>query len=124
MATKHGEFEHQRGSGFLATTYVLATLFVMASASLAVLAFNQNPGISIIGAIETGFTATGGLIIALFAGLFSVAFGLVAALFGIAVGGGAIAITLFIIASPIIAILLFVLLARQAKRCPDPAQHL
>jgi len=124
MATENLELASRRGSGIGVILSVIAVLFVVAGISLALLAFNQNPGISIVEAIGTGFAATGGIVVAIFAALISVVVGLIAAVFGIAVGGGAIAITLFVLASPIIAIILFAVLMRRGRDCPDPAQHL
>ena len=43
-------------------------------------------------------------------------------------GGGAVAVTLFVLASPVLAVVLFVLLMRRGSArgddyCPDPAAH-
>ena len=78
----------------------------------------------IVESIAAGFGGLAGIIIGLFAALFGVILGLIGALIGVVAAGGAVAMTLFIIGSPILAIILLFLLMRKSKSdCPDPAAH-
>ena len=124
MTTETYELGARRGSSLVTVLSVLTVLILVAAGSLAFLAFTHDPGISIVEAIGVGFVGVGGIIVAIFATIIGVLIGLVGAVFGIAVGGGAIAITLFVLASPVIALVLFAVLMRRGKDCPDPARHL
>jgi len=74
--------------------------------------------------MAAGFGGLAGIIIGLIAAIFGLIVGLVGALIGLAAAGGAVAVTLFIVASPIIALILIFLLMRRPKAdCPDPEAH-
>ncbi len=104
----------RRGGTSLAWLYVpIAVLFVVGG-GLAVAAFiYSDDQLTVVEAIGAGYGALAGIIVAL-----------VAAAFGLITAGGAVAITLFLVGSPVIAIILFILLMRRGKRdCPDPSAH-
>lgn len=125
MSAENYELESHRGGSRLMTILsVVTVLYVVSAGSLAILAFNQNPDISIVEAIGMGFVGVGGIIVAGFAAIIGIVIGLIGAVFGIAVGGGAIAVTLFVLASPVIALVLFALLMRRGRDCPDPSRHM
>lgn len=124
MSVESYELNTHRGSSLMTILSVLTLLFIVSAGSLAILAFNHNPGISIVEAIGMGFVGVGGVIAAAFAAVIGIIIGLLGAIFGIAIGGGAIAITLFVLASPVIALILFALLMRRGRACPDPSRHM
>ena len=98
------------GSGWF---FILIAVLLFVGGALSVAAYvYAEPELTIIESVAAGFAGLAALII-----------GLIAALVGIVTAGGAIAMTLFIIGSPIIAIILFVLLLRRPKACPDPSVH-
>lgn len=90
--------------------------------ALSFVAYQQND-ITILEAIIGGFVGLAGIFIGLVGGLFGLIVGLAAGLFGVATAGGAIAITLFVLASPVLAIVFLWLLLRRSKECPDPSMH-
>ena len=85
--------------------------------------FYGDTQLSIVESIAAGFGGLAAIIIGLFAAAFGVIVGLFGALIGLVAAGGALAMTLFIVGSPIIAIILFVLLMRRPKGCPDQSAH-
>ena len=86
--------------------------------------FYGDPQLTIAESIAAGFGALAGIMIGMIGALFGLAVGLLGALIGLVAAGGAVAMTLFIIGSPIIAIILIVMLMRRPKSdCPNPAAH-
>jgi len=121
MATS--DYEERRGGGgvILATFAIL--IFLGAALSAAAYIFAEQD-LTIVESIGAGFGGLAGVIIGLFGAIVGVVLGLFGALFGVAAAGGAVALTLFIVGSPIIAIILLVLLMRSRKSdCPDPDAH-
>ncbi len=97
-------------------------VIIVGGLSLSVVAYQQND-ITVVEAFIGGFIGLAGLFIGLIGGLFGLIVGLVAALFAMVTAGGAIAITLFVLASPVLAIVFLWMLTRRSKECPDPAAH-
>lgn len=111
------------GSGGLFFVTLAILLFVGSVLSAAAYFFADND-LSILEAIGAGFGGVAAIIIGLIAAVFGIVLGLFGALTGILAAGGAVALTLFIVGSPIIAIVLIVLLMRSRKSdCPDPDVH-
>ena len=81
--------------------------------------------LTVLEAITAGFAGVGALIIGVFAGFIGLVVGLAGALIGIVAAGGALALTLFLVGSPIIAIVLFALLMRRgnSNNCPDVCER-
>ena len=90
-------------------------IIVLTGAGLSLAAYLHEPTLTAAEAVALGFGGLSALIAALTVGLFSVFTGLPAAVAGLAVAGGAIVVTLFLVASPAIAIILFILLLRRSK---------
>lgn len=82
---------------------VLVILFVGAAFSVAAY-FHSEPDLTIIEAIAAGYVGVAGLI-----------FGLFAAFFGLVAAGGAVALALFIVASPALTIILLILLLTRNR---------
>lgn len=89
-------------------------------------AYQQND-VTIYEAVAAGYAGVGALVVGLFAGLVGLVIGLAGAVIGTVIGivatGGALVVTAFLVGSPIIAIILFVMLMRRDKSCPDPSVH-
>lgn len=116
--------EERRGSSSAAWFYIPVLLILLLGAALSVGAFfASDPQLTILESIAAGFGGMAAMIVALFAAAIGVLLGLVGALIGVVAAGGAVAMTLFIVGSPIIAIILIVLLMRRPKSCPDPSAH-
>lgn len=115
--------EPARSSG--AWFYVPVVLILFLGGALSVGAyFYGDPQLTIAESIAAGFGALAGIMIGMIGALFGLAVGLIGALIGLVAAGGAVAMTLFIIGSPIIAIILIVMLMRRPKSdCPDPGAH-
>ncbi|WP_428407949.1 hypothetical protein [Hyphococcus sp.] len=122
MAT---DYQEKSRSGGLAWIYAPVILILFLGGALSVGAyFYGDPQLTIAESIVAGFGGLAGIIIGLIAALFGVILGLVGALIGVVAAGGAVAMTLFIIGSPLLAIVLIFLLLRKSKSdCPDPAAH-
>ena len=101
---------------------VILILFLGAALSVGAY-FYSDPQLTIAESIAAGFGGLAGIIIGLIAAVFGLLVGLMGALIGLVAAGGAVAVTLFIVASPIIALILIVLLMRRSRDCPDPAAH-
>lgn len=86
-----------------------------------------DPQPTVIEAMIAGFAGLAALIVGLIGAAIGLIVGLVGAILGIVAAGGAVAFTLFVIGSPIIALILFVLLMRRRRECPDacpdPSAH-
>ncbi len=86
--------------------------------------FYADTQLTIVEAIAAGFGALAGILVGLIGAVVGIVLGLLGALIGLVAAGGAVAVTLFIIGSPIIAIILLVLLMRRPKAdCPNPDAH-
>ena len=108
------EYEERRGGGGFILATLVILIFLGAALSVAAYIFGE-PNLTILESIGAGFGGLAGLIIGLFAAVIGVVLGLFGALLGVVAAGGAVAFTLFIIASPIIAIILLVLLMLPTK---------
>ena len=114
--------EGRRGGGVILPILVIL-IFLGAALSAAAYIF-ADQDLTIIESLGAGFGGLAGLIIGLFGAVVGVVLGLFGALVGVVAAGGAVALTLFIVASPIIVIILFVLLMRsRGSDCPDPGAH-
>lgn len=114
----------RQSSGGLAWLYLPVVLILFLGGALSVGAyFYSEPQLTVMESIAAGFGGLAGLIFGLIAAAFGIVVGLIGALVGLVAAGGAVAMTLFIVASPVIAIILIFLLMRRQKACPDPAMH-
>ncbi len=110
------------GAGWILAPVVLI-LFLGAALSVGAY-FYSDPQLTLAESVAAGFGGLAGIIIGLIAAVFGLFVGLLGALLGLVAAGGAVALTLFIVASPIIALILIVMLMRRSKSdCPDPAAH-
>ena len=117
--------EPVRSSG-AAWLYVPIILILFLGGALSIGAyFYGDPQLTIAESLAAGFGGLAGIILGLIAAVFGLVVGLVGALIGIVAAGGAVAMTLFIVGSPVIAIILIVLLMRRRRtaECPDPGAH-
>ena len=119
---------HGGSSGGRSMTWLYApiVLILFLGAALSVAAYNfADTDLSIAESIAAGFGGLAGVILGLFGAAIGIVVGLIGALVGLVAAGGAVAMTLFIVASPILAIILFALLMRRPKTaaCPDPGAH-
>ena len=115
------QYRRRSSSGLIWLWLPLAIYFI-SSLSLAVLAYQQND-LTIQESIAAGFLGVGGVIVGLFGGLIGLIVGLFGAVLGIGIAGGTVAITLFVLASPVLALVLLYLLFRRSKQSPDPTAH-
>ena len=123
MTTAAYEMEERRSGGGGALWFWIPLMLVLiGGAALSGVAYLEGD-LTILEAIAAGYAGVGALIIGLFAGLIGLVVGLIGAVIGVVAAGGALALTAFLIGSPIIAIVLFVLLMRRDKGCPDPEAH-
>ncbi len=117
------EYEERKGGGGLILTTLIILIFLGAALSVAAYVFG-DADLSVVESLAAGFGGLAGLIIGLFGAIIGVVLGLFGALIGIIAAGGAVALTLFIVGSPIIAlILIFVLMRSRRSDCPDPDAH-
>jgi len=121
--TDYGEVRRGGGMGWFFAPIVLI-LFLGGALSVGAY-FYADTQLTIMEAITAGFAGLAGLMIGLLAAAFGVVVGLLGALIGVVAAGGAVAMTLFIVGSPILAIVLIILLMRRSKSsdCPDPSAH-
>ena len=102
---------------------VVLILFLGAAMSVGAY-FYGEPQLTIAESIAAGFGALAAIIISLIAAVLSIIVAAFGALVALVAAGGAVAVTLFVIGSPIIALILIVLLMRRPKSgCPDPSAH-
>ncbi len=85
--------------------------------------FNSEPDLTALEAVAVGFGGLAAIIIGLFAAALGIIVGLIGALLGVVAAGGAVVMTLFIVGSPIIAIVLIFMMMRKRDNCPDPGAH-
>ncbi|MEM9617272.1 MAG: hypothetical protein AAF936_04855 [Pseudomonadota bacterium] len=121
--TDYGDVKRGGGSGWFFAPIILI-LFLGGALSVGAF-FYSDPQLTILESITAGFAGLAGLIIGLFAAAFGILLGLLGALIGLVAAGGAVAMTIFIIGSPLLAIILIVMLMRRSKSsdCPDPSAH-
>lgn len=123
MATSDYEVEKRGGGLNVVMVTLILLLFAGTALSGAAYVFNDQ-GLTIAESMAAGFGGLAGIIIGLFGAVIGIVVGLLGALIGVVAAGGAVAFTLFLVGSPIIAIVLFVLLMRSRKSdCPDPDMH-
>ncbi|PQA89129.1 hypothetical protein [Hyphococcus luteus] len=118
----YGEPARSGGAAWILAPVILI-LFLGAALSVGAY-FYSEPQLTLAKSLAAGFGGLAGIIVGLIAAVFGLLVGLVGALIGLVAAGGAVAVTLFIVASPIIALVLIFLLMRRPKSdCPDPAAH-
>ncbi|MEZ5920343.1 MAG: hypothetical protein R3C60_03225 [Parvularculaceae bacterium] len=125
MTNMDGEYAGGSRRGGLMWLYMPIVLILFLGGALSVAAYNfSDTDLSIAESVAAGFGGLAAIIMGLIAAAVGVIVGLVGALFGLVAAGGAVAVTLFIIASPVIAlILLALLMRRKSTSCPDPGAH-
>ena len=118
------DYEVRRSGGGAAWFFVTLALIIFIGGGLAVGAYMYaEPQLTAGEAIVAGFAGLAALVVGIVGAAIGIVVGLFGALLGIVAAGGAVALTLFIVGSPIIAIILFVLLLRRNKSCPEPSAH-
>ena len=123
MATvDYHETGQKRGSAAWLYAPIILILFLGGALSVGAY-FYTDPQLTMLESLAAGFGGLAALIVGLLAAAIGIIVGLIGALIGVVAAGGAVAMTLFIVASPIIAIILIVLMMRRPKSCPDPALH-
>lgn len=122
MAT---DYQENSRSGGMAWLYAPVILILFLGGALSVGAyFASDTPLTVAESIVAGYGGLAAIIAGLFVALFGVVLGFVGELVGIVAAGGAVAMTLFIIGSPLLAIVLIFMLMRRSKAdCPDPAAH-
>jgi hypothetical protein len=114
--------ETRRGGGAWFYVPVVLILFLGGALTLGAY-FYADTQLTIMEALAVGFGGLAAILFGMIVAVAGLVIGLLGALIGIVAAGGAIAMTLFLVASPIIAIILIVMLMRRSKSCPDPAMH-
>lgn len=124
-ATDMDNYGEGRRSGGMFWFWAPVLLILIAGAALSFAAYFSGNGLTVVESVAAGFGGLAGVIVGLFGAIIGIVLGLVGALIGVVAAGGAVAVTLFIIASPVLAIVLFILLLRRPKtaECPDPGAH-
>lgn len=114
----------KRGSGLM-WLYMPVVLILFLGGALSVAAYNfSETDLTVAESIAAGFGGLAGIILGLIGAAIGIVVGLIGALIGLVAAGGAVAMTLFIVGSPIIALILLALLLRRPKNaCPDPGAH-
>ncbi len=105
-------YERKSSAGFWVFLPIILFLLVGAGLSFAAYVYAE-PDLTALESLGAGFGGLAGIIIGLFATLFGLIIALVGAVIGLITAAGAIAVTIFLIGSPIIAIILFILLMRE-----------
>ena len=93
---------------------VVVFLLVGAALSIAAYAFGE-PDLTALESLGAGFGGLAGIILGLIAALIGTVISLIGAVFGLIIAAGTIAVTIFFIASPVVAIILFFLLMREKR---------
>ncbi|MEE2691180.1 MAG: hypothetical protein VX640_06545 [Pseudomonadota bacterium] len=113
-----------RRSGGLFWFWVPLVLILFVGGALSLGAYASGNGLNAAESLAAGFGGLAAIIVGLLTAAIGVVIALLGALFGLVAAGGAVAMTLFLVASPVLAIILFVLLMRRRKSdCPDPSAH-
>ncbi len=125
MANIEADYGVQKRSSGLAWLYMPIVLILFLGAALSVAAYNfSDTDLTVAESIAAGFGGLAGIILGLIGAAIGIVVGLIGALIGLVAAGGAVAVTLFIVGSPIIALVLFFLLMRRPRNaCPEPAVH-
>ncbi len=126
MTNLDTDYQGGRRSAGMAWLYMPIVLILFLGAALSVAAYNfSDVDLTVAESIGAGFGGLAGIILGLFGAAIGIVVGLFGALIGLVAAGGAVAMTLFIVGSPIIAIILIALLWRRSKQapCPDPGAH-
>lgn len=125
MANHEIDYQGERRSGGMAWLYMPVVLILFLGAALSVAAYNfSDTDLTVAESVAAGFGGLAGIILGLIGAAIGIVVGLFGALIGLVAAGGAVAMTLFIVASPVIALILLVLLMRRPKTaCPDPGAH-
>lgn len=126
MANHDINLQGERRSRSLAWLYMPIFLIIFLGGALSIAAYNFNEtDLTMAESVAAGFGGLAALIVALIAAAISIVVGLAGALIGLVAAGGALAVTLFIVASPIIAIVLMALLWRRSRTSahPDAGGH-
>ncbi|MBI1394174.1 MAG: hypothetical protein GC152_15700 [Alphaproteobacteria bacterium] len=105
-------YERKSSAGFWVFLPIILFLLVGAGLSFAAYVYAE-PELTALESMGAGFGGLAGVIVGLFAALFGIIVALVGAVIGLITAAGAIAVTIFFIGSPLIAIILFVLLMRE-----------
>lgn len=115
--------ERSRGGG-IGWIMIPVVLIVFLGGALSIGAyFHSEPDLTILESVAVGFGGLAAIIIGLFAAALGIIVGLVGALIGVVAAGGAVAVTLFIVGSPIIALVLIFMMMRRRGGGADPAAH-
>jgi hypothetical protein len=125
MSNLEPVYEGGRRGGGAAWLYVPVVLIVFLGAALSVAAYSfSETDLTIAESIAAGFGGLAGIILGLFGAAIGIVVGLIGALIGVVAAGGAVVMTLFIVGSPILALIrLFLLMRRPKTACPDPGVH-
>lgn len=125
MANIDADYGVTKRGGSAAWLYVPIALILFLGAALSIAAYNfSETDLSVAESVAAGFGGLAGIILGLIGAAIGIVVGLIGALIGLVAAGGAVAVTLFIVGSPIIALVLFVLLMRRPKNtCPEPGVH-
>ncbi len=126
MTNLDTDYQGGRRSRGLTWLYMPVVLILFLGAALSVAAYNfSETDLSLAESVAAGFGGLAALIMGLIAAAIGIVVGLIGALIGLVAAGGAVAMTLFIVGSPIIALILIVILMRRPKTagCPDPGAH-
>jgi len=125
MANQELDYQGSRRGG-MAWLYMPIVLILFLGAALSVAAYNFNDtDLTAAESVAAGFGGLAAIIMGLIAAAVGIVVGLFGALIGLVAAGGAVAMTLFIVGSPIIALILIALLWRRSRQvpCPDPGAH-
>jgi len=124
-STDMDSFSDGRRGGGMFWFWAPVLIILVAGAALSFAAYFSGNDLTAVESIAAGFGGLVGIVVGIFGALVGLVIGLVGALIGVAAAGGAVAVTLFIVGSPIIAIILLILLLRRPKsaECPDPGAH-
>ncbi|MDZ7628079.1 MAG: hypothetical protein U5J99_06680 [Parvularculaceae bacterium] len=125
MANINADTGVQKKSSGLVWLYAPILLILFLGAALSVAAYNfSEADLTVAESVAAGFGGLAGIILGLIGAAIGIVVGLIGAVVGLIAAGGAVAVTLFIVGSPIIALVLFALLMRRSKNaCPEPGAH-
>ena len=115
MATTEIETYEEKKGGWM-WLFLPIILFLLVGAALSFAAYvYAEPDLTALESLGAGFGGLAGVIIGLFATVIGLIIALFATVFGLIIAAGSIAVTIFFVGSPIIAIILFILLMRERK---------
>ncbi len=126
MTSQDFEQIHQDGrSRGAAWLYMPIILILLLGVGLSIAAHQYSDvELSVAESVAAGFGGLVALILGLVAAAIGVIGSLFAALLAIIAAGGAVAVTIFILVSPVVALVLIaVLMRRRRNDCPDPGVH-